>query len=434
MRNAYSVMRHTVYAARLTPYADALLIGGLYLSWLCAAYLINLFATGARMPQDVFDAWVRFDGIYFRAIAEYGYADASYRIRPEIGFPFLTAFFPLFSLLIHLVAPLFANNYSVASVVVPQALTCCTLLLLFKLITLDFPRSLAWLTILALITFPTSYFLIASYSESLFLLLVVLAFYLYRRGQYLGAGLIGALASATRITGAPLLLGAFALNTIHALRTILRQCFILCPRFARRAAQPRGIILRGTLAACRSAERCNAGQGHGQAHQAPCIASLVLIPLGLIAYLLYQWWAFGEPLLFLQGHGSSEWSVGFDPTGPIKALLLPFATPLKHAWTSEAFRANYFNALFFYFALAMLLYGWRRLPLSYSLYALLAVFVPTLIGSLISMPRYVLVSFPMFLSMALLLHTHPRLRLLLLPLALLALAATYLFFKTVFLG
>ena len=130
---------------------DTLLLTTLYLAWLGAAYLINVSATGARAPQDVFDAWVRFDGIYFRALAEHGYAEASRLTRPQIGFPYLTAFFPLFPLLIHIAAPLFGNNDSVASVIVPQTLTFLAMLALFKLITLDFPKPVAWLTLLSLV-------------------------------------------------------------------------------------------------------------------------------------------------------------------------------------------------------------------------------------------------------------------------------------------
>src|SRR5438270_10497376 len=90
---------------------DALLIGGLYLLWLAAAYAINLMVSGARTPQQLFDQWVRFDGIYFRALAQYGYAEASRLARYQQGFAFLTAFFPLFPLLINLAAPLFALNF-----------------------------------------------------------------------------------------------------------------------------------------------------------------------------------------------------------------------------------------------------------------------------------------------------------------------------------
>jgi hypothetical protein len=374
---------------------DIALIVALYGAWLCATYLINIVTTGVRAPQAVFDAWVRYDAIYFRGIAEYGYAEASRLTRPEIGFPYLTAFFPAFPLLLHFTAPLFAFNYSITAVIVPQLLTCLALLALFKLVTLDFPKPVAWFSVASLLVFPTFYFLLTAYSETLFLLLAILTFYFYRQQKFRAAGIMGALASATRILGAPILFASLVLDIGYQILAASRSSLF---------------TLRYSLFA------------------------ITLVPLGLLAYIFYQWWTFGDAFLFLAGHGSSEWKVGFDVTGPIKGLLLPFVTPFRHAWTSDTFRANYFNSFFFYLGIALLIYGWRKVPLVYSFYALLVLFVHTLSGSLISMPRYLLISFPVFISLGLLYHHHPRLRLLLIPLAAVGLFTTYLFFQTVFLG
>jgi len=77
---------------------DLALLAALYGAWLVCAYVINAATTGARTPADSLHEWVRFDGIYFRAIAEFGYDEASRIIRWQQGFPFLTAAFPLFPL------------------------------------------------------------------------------------------------------------------------------------------------------------------------------------------------------------------------------------------------------------------------------------------------------------------------------------------------
>lgn len=385
---------------------DAWLIAAVYAAWLSAATLINIAASGARTPQAVFESWVRFDGIYFRAIAEFGYAEASQRIRPGIGFPFLAAFFPVFPLLIRAAAAALALAglgfaTTAAAVIVPQILTLLALLALFKLVTLDFSRSVAWLTVLSLIAYPTFYFLTTAYSETVFLLLVIVFFYWYRTGKLWRAGIAGACATAARIMGAPFLLGTFALDMVVEVWR------------ARRGGE------RIAAAALTLARRN---------------APLALIPLGLLAYMAYLSAAFGDPLLFMQGHASSEWKVGFDPTGPIKGLLLPFATLFKRDWSAPEFRANMFNALFLYVALAVAIYGWRKLPRAYSLYALLAIFVPMLTGSLISMPRYLLVAFPFYMGMGIFFAGHPRARVLIAVQALGGFLATYLFFRTVFLG
>ena len=389
---------------------DVVLVAALYGAWLCVAYLINSFTTGARTPQAVFDEWVRFDGIYFRAIAEYGYAEASRLTKPDIGFPFLTAFFPLFPLLLRIVAPLFAFNYSATSVIVPQLLTGLSLIALFKLVTLDHPKPVAWFSLLSLITYPTFYFLLSTYSETLLLLLTLLTFYAYRQNKLWLTGFGGALVSATRIVG-PIVFVALLLDRLRLEVGGWRL------DMGRGTEGKRNVFLHPSTFILH-----------------PSTFILLFMPLGLLVYMAYLWWAFGDPLLFLQGHGSTEWKVGFDWTGPFKGLLLPIATFIRHPFMSEPFRFNLFNSAFFYGGLALLLYGWRQLPFSYSAYALLAIGFPTLTGSLISMPRFLLIAFPLFISLGLLLHHHPRLSLLLIPFALIGLYATHLFFRTVFLG
>jgi hypothetical protein len=150
--------------------------------------------------------------------------------------------------------------------------------------------------------------------------------------------------------------------------------------------------------------------------------------------MAYQWWDFGNPLMFVRGHASSEWKVGFDLLGPVRGLLLPAYTLIGHDWSGDTFRSNLFNAAFLYAAIGIAIYAWRKLPLSYSAYAVLAIVVPTFSGSLISMPRFLLISFPLFLGMGLMFETHPRLRFLLVPLAAAGFVTTHLFFRTVFLG
>ena len=269
----------------------------------------------------------------------------------------------------------------------------------------DFSRRVAWLTLFALMLFPTSYFLLAPYSETLFLLLVVVTFYFYRQRRFLPAGIAGVLVSATRIMG-PLVCGALLLALA---RRWWQQTLTL-----RQRPTPRS--LRTLLG------------------EFPDLPFILLMPLGMLVYMAYLWLVFGDPLLFLRAHASSEWRVSISLLGPIKSLGLPFYNLLARDWTSAAFRMNLFDSAFFYAGIALAVYGWRRIPFSYSLYALLVLFVPTFDGTLISTPRYLLISFPLFLSSALFLDTHPHARWLLIPLGLCSLAGTVLYFQTVFLG
>ena len=57
--------------------------------------------------------------------------------------------------------------------------------------------------------------------------------------------------------------------------------------------------------------------------------------------------------------------------------------------------------------LILIIFSFWRLKLNYSLYCLFAYLIPTLSGSFSSMPRYVLVIFPIFILMAILVDKIP---------------------------
>jgi len=58
--------------------------------------------------------------------------------------------------------------------------------------------------------------------------------------------------------------------------------------------------------------------------------------------------------------------------------------------------------------LGLILYGLNKLRLSYIVYTALSFFLPTFTGTFSSMPRYVLVLFPLFALLATLLEKAPR--------------------------
>ena len=58
--------------------------------------------------------------------------------------------------------------------------------------------------------------------------------------------------------------------------------------------------------------------------------------------------------------------------------------------------------------LILIIYGFWKLRVDYSIYAVLAYLVPTLAGSFSSMPRYALAIFPVFILLALIFSKTPR--------------------------
>jgi Mannosyltransferase (PIG-V) len=149
-------------------------------------------------------AWERFDGLWFLRIATEGYVDGDGS----------AAFFPLYPLLIRGVSPVVGGHPLAAAFLVSHLAAYGSMVLLYFLTASEWDERVARRTVLYLAVFPTSFFLLAPYSESLFLLLALLCLWGARRGRWAVAGLAGAAASATRNVGV-LLAVPLAVEAVH---------------------------------------------------------------------------------------------------------------------------------------------------------------------------------------------------------------------------
>ncbi len=138
------------------------------------------------------EPWLRWDALWYTQIARYGYTGASEGA---------SAFSPLYPALIALLGRLLAERYLLAALLISNTAAIGALTLLHRLITLYHSRHLADRTLIALVLFPTSFYLLAPYTESLFLLLVLGSFLAAQRCNWPLAGLIGALATLARWQG-----------------------------------------------------------------------------------------------------------------------------------------------------------------------------------------------------------------------------------------
>ena len=167
----------------------------------------------AERNQDVFDEpeltravaepllspLARWDAAWYLRIADAGYAGSDVR----------AAFFPLYPLLVRAVAAPFGASPAallIAAYAVALAAFLAALVLLHRLVTLELGRPLAGPALLLLAVFPAAVFFGAPYSESLFLLLAVGAFYAARTNRWAWAGAAAAGAAATRSAGVLLLI------------------------------------------------------------------------------------------------------------------------------------------------------------------------------------------------------------------------------------
>lgn len=323
-------------------------------------------------PYGSMNVWSHWDGEHYVSLALEGYLRGEGQVSP--------AFFPAYSLLVRSSTELFGGPLTAAAVSVWGVLVSLGALLfalyfVYRIAEDGWGEAVARRTVLALAFFPTAFFLGAVYTESLFLAFSAGAVWAARvRRDLLLAAALAALAGATRNVGVFLIL-----PLVH--------------EWLRHAGEYRWRV-----------------------------AYLGLIPAGLVAYMGYLWWRFGEPLLFYTDQ--TQW--GREATGPLASLTgafteafeaLRFLTrpgsfpvDLESAADYLASANDAINLAFLTLALALFAYGLSprvRLPWGLAGYAALAAFLPALFGSvqspLMGFPRYVLVVFPLFIALGMLL-------------------------------
>ncbi|MEK7583089.1 MAG: glycosyltransferase [Patescibacteria group bacterium] len=140
--------------------------------------------------------------------AHFGQWDARlYLIIAEQGYIFggehspLIAFFPLYPLMIRIVAVALEISVMGAGLALSLFFGAAAALVLYELMHRWKGREVAMTGIMVFSLFPTSIFLTAPYTESLFLLLALLTFFFLQQKQFSRASLAIALALVTRVTG-----------------------------------------------------------------------------------------------------------------------------------------------------------------------------------------------------------------------------------------
>jgi hypothetical protein len=136
------------------------------------------------------------------------------------------------------------------------------------------------------------------------------------------------------------------------------------------------------------------------------ILSLVLVPLGVVAFAVFCWIHFGNPFAYARAT-SVGWQGHFQIAG-LQYLIGILAHPYQ--WLNGAL-LNFIYAVLILTFLAACYPVYRLLGLSYALFALLSCVAPVLEFSVIkSSGRYMSVIFPLFIVLAYALRTRPILR------------------------
>ena len=283
----------------------------------------------------------RWDTGFYISIATEGY-------RYE-GVPLPSvAFFPLLPLLMRLLGGL-TGDVVPAGILIGNVALLGAMMLLHRLVDQEFGSSTASRAVWYMLIFPMSFFGSAIYTESLFLLFAIGAFYAARRGHWWAAALLGICLTLTRLVG------------IIIAPVLLVEWFT--QRRSNAPAKPR---VWGATAA-------------------------LLAPLGLLAYMVYLRQTFGDPLAFM--HATAAWARIPQPILQLVGELLAASggPNVLNNWID-------FLAVAAFVVLGIVLLAQERW--SDGLFVTLGALIPLSSGLLMSQRRYMWVLFPAFILLA----------------------------------
>ena len=179
----------------------------IFLTAILSRWLVFVFAwavsdTGAGFFQAIYDSFVKAgDTPHYIEIAQNWYTASGATKN-------LIVFFPLYPILMKLVAAVI-QNYFVSGLIVSNICAGAGACIFYELLKLDFDEENACLGLFLMLLFPYSFFTASVYTEGLFLLLTAGALYCMRKKFWISAAVFSFLCALTRTQGM-LLAFAFA--------------------------------------------------------------------------------------------------------------------------------------------------------------------------------------------------------------------------------
>ena len=319
-------------------------LGLVLLSLLVKVVVVTLalveFGAGPDPLTALGRAWDHWDAQHYLYLATHGYG-ATGDARN------LIAFFPLYPALISAVAATGLPARS-AALLISNIAGVVAAILLYEVARQELREHAAFRAAAFFVLFPTAYFLLVGYTEALFCALAFGAVLATRRQRWLFAGLLGGLAAASRLTGLALL--PFLLIELFNARHTLRAAWqvILAP---------------------------------------------VLVVLGFLTYLATNLLVLGDAFAFISVQ-REHWSHS------LAAPWVGFADAIRGiSWRVpwEKLTVGGGEAIGGMAAYAATILSWLRLRPSDAAYATVLTVMATFLPFWLSIPRYLLGMYPLFL-------------------------------------
>jgi hypothetical protein len=298
-------------------------------------------AAGSASVFTVFSMFNRWDAPHYLDIAQNWYVNTGDPAN-------FIVFFPLYPILIRLITLNF-DYANISALIVANACSFVAFYYLYRLAKLEFNSKVAVKAVLFMSIFPTAYFLSAPYTEGLFFALVIASIYYARVSRWEVSGLLSMFAALSRLAGL-LLLPVLLVEFLH-----------------QKHWNPRKVDYK--------------------------IVWAVLAVVGFLIYLGINLQVTGDAFKFMEIE-KTHWFNTFDPIAGLKAAWDWAAT----RGYPDNFSIGIAPLVFAVFGLVM--FGaavWKRFRPSYLVYMFLTWGLAVSTSWWISVPRYIMAMFPMFI-------------------------------------
>src|SRR5712692_1519953 len=324
----------------------------------------DLYKNNPYTLHGLLFSWYRWDVLHYVNISFQGH-----KYTPDV------AFFPLWPLLQRYTGLLlgghYPDSYYFAGLLLSNLCFYLALVLLYCLVADDFTPAVARRTLIYLTFTPYGLFFFAGYTESLFVLLCVATFLLWQRGC-LSSCL--SVASLKVISATPLA----RLDCVSAeMQGVRTQCVGKTDKNRQLDWWYAGLL--GFLAALTRSAGFILGvpfliiylqrfwmpsepNRHSWRNKLNAFVPILLLPLGLLVYILYLYYTKGNP--FILSSQEAIWQRHFSfPWNTVALIIRTLLVP-------SSFWINLLFLGFTLFPLSVLGLGWKHIPLHYRLFAL----------------------------------------------------------------
>ncbi|MBP7700487.1 hypothetical protein KA111_00310 [Candidatus Woesebacteria bacterium] len=324
--------------------------------------------------------WGNFDGVHYLAISYRGYIDEG-------------RFLPLYPILIRILSTFIATIFDLeitgsllfwSGIFLSNLFFFLSLVLLKKLLELDFKKEIVDKAIILILVFPTAFFFVSIYTESLFLFLSLLILLLARKKKWWKAIILSSLLAITRLPGTLILIPLIYEYIISETSFEMNAKKM----FSAKNKKDFKLNLFNLF--------------HSLCKKWSGFLKFLITPILLIVFAAFNNYHWQDPFYFVHAHAAL--GNGREVEGFVFPLITVYRY-LKIFLTVSCRQYEFWVALLEFssliFALIGLVFAFiKKVRLSYLLFALAIILLPLLSGTLTGFPRYLILAFPIFLGFA----------------------------------